>query len=318
MAHRAYDELVEIGDGKGVARRGRRIAHHVHRRAVLRPRHHRRARLDDAGLFGGDLGRGVPEPGRVVEPDAADNGYVGRIDGVRGIQPPAQAHFQHHDIAFHLGKVQQRHRGHQLEFRGVVTGFHRYRFGLLAHGERDAAQIVGGNVLAVYADTLLEALDVGAREPARRVAGLFEDARQIRARAALAVRPGNMDEAQRILRAAQAVEQVADAVEPQPRGLPTRLVDVGDGVERIRIEEVGRRGGNGSASAGFSGCAIVDFGARGCFGNGCDGCFNNCVCASFGSKRGILVMHGNFLPWGWPSVSQRSKGLQRRLRRRRR
>ena len=243
MAHRTDGKLVEVGTNQGVAGRVSRAAHHGHRIGLLRPGHHRRARLDDAGFFGSNPGNGRAEPSGVVEPDAAYDRDVRRINDVRGVEPAAQTYFQYHNLASDLGKVRKRYSGHQLELRGVVTGFHRYPLCMFAHLKRDAPQVVKRNVLPVNADALLEALNVGAGKPSRLIAGGLQDARKVSSRAALAVRAGDVHEAQRILRTAQALEQVANAVEPQTRGLPARVVDVGDRVERFGIE---RLAGGGS------------------------------------------------------------------------
>jgi hypothetical protein len=79
-------------DGGGlVAQRRRRVL-------PLRHRKGRHARLEDAGLLGGDLGQRVPQQLHVVEAQGGDAAHDGAAHAVGGVQPPAQPHFQHHDI----------------------------------------------------------------------------------------------------------------------------------------------------------------------------------------------------------------------------
>ena len=57
------------------------------------------AGLQDAGLFGRDLGEAVPELLRVFEFDARD-ARDGRCNQVRGVEPPTEAYFKHASIHF--------------------------------------------------------------------------------------------------------------------------------------------------------------------------------------------------------------------------
>ena len=170
----------------------------------------------------------------MVKADARDDGNVWCRNDIGGVQAAAKADFQHRNLASHLGEIQERHRRHKLELRWVVTGFHRHLLGMLAHLQRDTRKIGHADVLAVYADALLEAFDERAGEPAHAVASGLQHVGDIGARAALPVRARNMHNAQIVLGIAQASQQLADAIEAQTRRLPTRGVDIGDGIEVLR------------------------------------------------------------------------------------
>ncbi len=58
---------------------------------------------------------------RMVEPDARDDGHLGRVDDVRGVEAAAEAHLQHHDVAAAPRELHERHRDHQLELGGMVA-----------------------------------------------------------------------------------------------------------------------------------------------------------------------------------------------------
>ena len=78
----------------------------------------------------------------------------------------------------------------------------------------------------------MEGLHVGAREKPRLKARLRKDRRREGAGRPLAVRAGDMDELQAVLRAPQPIEKLADALKAEPGRQPTGRVDVFDCVER--------------------------------------------------------------------------------------
>ena len=69
--------------------------------------HHGNASLDDAGFFVRDFGDGIAKHVRVVKRDRGDGARLGH-DDIRGVEPAAQAHLEHHRCAVDLRKVQQR------------------------------------------------------------------------------------------------------------------------------------------------------------------------------------------------------------------
>ena len=92
----------------------------------------------------------------MVEPDTADHARLRRVDNVRGIQPTAQAHFQHHDIALAGTEMLQGHRGHQLELGGMVAANRLHGLGVRAHRLHRTRQLPLRDIAPVHADALLE------------------------------------------------------------------------------------------------------------------------------------------------------------------
>ena len=88
---------------------------------------HRHAGLDDSGLLASNQIEGVAEQCGVLVADRCDHAD-GRCDDVRGVQPAAEPHLQHHPVDLLLGKVQQRQHGDDLE-RGDSQARPRLRTG---------------------------------------------------------------------------------------------------------------------------------------------------------------------------------------------
>ena len=170
----------------------------------------------------------------MVEADARDDGNIRGRDDVGGVQTTAKTDLQHRNLAPHLDEMQKRYRRHELELRWVVTGFHRHLLSLFTHLQGDARKVRHADVLAIHADPFLEALDERAGEPPHPIASGLQHVGDISTRAALPVRARNMNDAQIVLRIAQALQQLADAVKAQTRSLPTGSVDIGDRIEVLR------------------------------------------------------------------------------------
>ena len=113
--------------------------------------HHGNASFDDAGLFVRNFGDGVAKHMRVIERDRGNGAHL-RHDDIRGVEPAAQAHLEHHRRATDLCKVQQRRRRDKLERRGLLV----HLLGRFAHLERHSEQIFIGNILAVHLNALIE------------------------------------------------------------------------------------------------------------------------------------------------------------------
>ena len=222
-----YDQLAAALGGHGLDNR--------HGLALLGPARHRAPRLHDAGLLAGDGGHGVPEQVGMVEPDAADHARLGRVDDVGGVESPPEAHFQHDDIAAHGPEMLEGHRRHELELRGMIPRVRLHGLGRRAHRLHRPGQLLSADVLPVHANALLEAEDERACEQAHLVAGRLKHRGQVRAHRPLPVRPRHMHETQIVLGAPQTLQQIHHAREPQARGLPTRRVYPGDGVESAHV-----------------------------------------------------------------------------------
>ena len=105
---------------------------------------------------------------------------------------------------------------------------------MLTYLQGDARKVGHADVLAVHADTLFEAFDERAGEPAHAVACGLQHIGDIGTRAAFPVRARNMHDVQAVLGVAQAPKQLADAIKAQTRRLPTGSVDISDGIEVLR------------------------------------------------------------------------------------
>ena len=183
--------------------------------------HHGNAGLDDAGLFVRNFGDGVAKHVRVVKSNRGNGAHLGH-DDIRGVESAAQAHLEHHRCAADLRKVQQRRRRDKLERCGLLV----HLLGRFAHLERHSEQIFIGNIFAVHLNALIEAQHIRRSKQANLVARRLQNARGERARRPLAVRACHMHDAQAILRAAQALEQLFRTMQPQTNVAPRALLQV--------------------------------------------------------------------------------------------
>ena len=182
------------------------------------------ARLDDPRLGRGDAGQGGAQFFHMVHPQRGDDRALGRVDHVGGVQRAPQPHFQHHDVAAGLDKVEHPQGGDELKFGGGFRHGRRRRLHLL----HQADQVRVGDGDAVHLDALIEAVDVGGREQPHPVPGAAQAAVQHGGGAALAVGAGHMDEAQLFVGVAQGGQQGADAVQPRLVPLPVDRMDIGE------------------------------------------------------------------------------------------
>ena len=141
----------------------------------LRRDHHRRPRLDDAGFVGGNLADGVAQDGGVIQADRRDNAHRRRYD-VRGVQPPAQAHFDDADCGFVLGKALEGHGREIFEQRGRA-GRRVGGIGQVVGPDRfgKPGEAFRGHRLAVAADALAERMQMGGRVEPGSVTGGAQD-----------------------------------------------------------------------------------------------------------------------------------------------
>ena len=131
--------------------------HHVHDFRVVFIQDNVCTGLDDAGFGPGDCRESIPEVLRVLETDVCDHCCLRRIDHVRSVELASKAHFQHHDIAFCLVKIQHTDRRDQFKLARMVL--HSVRF--LSHPVCDLAQRLLGDIFSAHLNPLTEILDVG-------------------------------------------------------------------------------------------------------------------------------------------------------------
>ena len=180
-----------------------------------------RAGLDDPGLFARDPGERVTENGGVLKPDVRNNGGFGRFYHVRRVEPPAEADLEHHNIAFLRREIPKAHRGQNLKFRGRVG----HAVGCFLHGLGGAAERRVGDVRAVNAEPLVHTHKVRGGVKARLVPRRRQNRGEHRARRALAVRPGDVDKFQMILRLAQPAHQFPHPFKTETAPFPIGAVD---------------------------------------------------------------------------------------------
>ena len=183
--------------------------------------HHGNTGFDDAGLLVCDFGDGVAKHMRVVKRDRSNGAHLGR-DDIRGVEPAAQTHLKHHGRAADLRKTQQRRRRDELERRGLLV----HLLGRFAHLKRHSKQVFVGNIFAVHLNAFIETQHIRRGEQANLIARRLQNARGERARRPLAVRACHMHDAQAVLRAAQALEQLFRTMQAQANVTPRALLQV--------------------------------------------------------------------------------------------
>ena len=111
-----------------LSRRMHRRAHalrlcldHRHRLRRLLGANHRRAALDDGGLFAGDGGQRAAKEFHVIHADRRDDDSDRPVDDVGGVEPSAETGFQQHDIGLMLREQTKRRRGLHLENRDGIA-----------------------------------------------------------------------------------------------------------------------------------------------------------------------------------------------------
>ena len=181
-------------------------------------RHHHAFRLDDARLFSGYQGEGIPEHVGVVIADGGDDadfrsGYVGSV------QPSSQPRFQHLVVHGALLEMSQRQRRQQLKGGqfAVSTGLVdclKLRF----QPAHQPGKSFFGNRLSVYLNPFPDTQQVGRSVQSGTVAGLIQDGGDHGGGAALALGSGDMDCLGRVLRVTEPGQQHLDA--PQVKDHP--------------------------------------------------------------------------------------------------
>jgi hypothetical protein len=170
-----------------------------------------RAGLDDARLLGGDLGQRVAQQVRVVDVDRRHHGHV-RVRDVGGVPGAAQPDLDHRHVDRGVGERRVRHGRDDLE-----EG-HRHPVELLlvdqCHVRLDLTpglvEPLVGDGQPVDGDPLGHAHHVRAGEPPGAEARRPQQRLDHRGRAALAVRPGHVDDRVGALRIAEQGGEGAD------------------------------------------------------------------------------------------------------------
>src|ERR1017187_10519141 len=82
--------------------------------ALLRRGNYRHTRFYDSGFFDGDLLERITQPLLMIEINRCDDGNIG-LDGIGGVELPAEAGFQNDDVDLAVGEMLQRERGCDFE-----------------------------------------------------------------------------------------------------------------------------------------------------------------------------------------------------------
>ena len=147
-----------------------------------------------------------------------DDGALRRLDDVRRVQPASEAHFQHDDLALFESEDQQRHDGDALEDGGFVL----HLLDLYRHQIRRVLHIFVGHVPAVDLHALVVADQMRRRIQARMITRRAQHGFQHGGGAALAVRAGDMDVFQLLMRVTEQMQQFLYARKPQTAAHPVR------------------------------------------------------------------------------------------------
>ena len=195
----AFFKCFRRGDGQRNLFRAAGSLHDLHNTLRLRVENGAAAGFDDAGLLLRDLFQRVTEDRGVLETDVGDDGGLRRGNDVGGVKLAAHADLQHHDVAVHGFKKEHAECGHQLKFRGMygegIGGFEHTLCQRDKHLIRDH--------FAVDLHSLVKAVKVRRGKQSRAVAGGVQDRGENRRGRAFAVRAGDMNELERLLRIAE-------------------------------------------------------------------------------------------------------------------
>ena len=164
---------------------------------------------------------GIAQLLRVLKADVGNDRSLRHGDDVGGVQPTAEAYLQHCNVTALLLKIAQSNGGHQLEFRGLLG--HTLRRGKHALRQRDELPI--GDKRVVHLHALVEAVQVRRGEQPRAIACSAQHGRHDRRCGALAVRAGDVDEFQFVLRIPKTGKQFPRAVQTGLAPDPGALMD---------------------------------------------------------------------------------------------
>ena len=243
LRREAHGEVVgRAGDGE-VTRPGG-VAQEVWRRAdggagpaclVLEPierAEHGVAALDDRGLLGEDQLPRVAEDHGVLKSDVGEH-HDGRLDHVGGVQAPAQSGLERDRLHPALRERQQRGDGEHFELRRLAEFGGKTR-DLGAHPHHGGREDLLGHGASVDDDTLGPAGDVRREVRPRAHAVSAQQRLAVARRRRLAVGAHDVHDPVRVLRPAEAREQLAHALQPRPHAERGQRLEVGLPAERVR------------------------------------------------------------------------------------
>ncbi len=188
--------------------------------------HHRAAFFDDARLGCCNVRNGGPKLLDVIHAQCRDHCTFRRINDVGGVQCTAKAHFQHHDVALLLCKIEHSQRCDNLKFGGHIGHGVRGRLHLF----HQLHQFAVWDLHAVHLNALIEAVDEGGRVQAHPIARRLQTAGCHGGGAAFAVGARNVDEFEPFVRVAQRCQQCASAGQTGFVARPLDGVDVFQGL----------------------------------------------------------------------------------------
>ena len=99
-------------------------------------------------LFSGDLPERIAEHGSVIERYGSDHAHKRARDDVGGVEPPAEPHLEHNNVAVRLIKIQQCRRSDRLKLRGTLPRFFRF-FNRCLYTCRDACEFRFPDILMI-------------------------------------------------------------------------------------------------------------------------------------------------------------------------
>ena len=162
------------------------------------------ARFDDAGLLLRNQCPGIPQLGGVLQADVGNYRRLRGWNHIGGVQPSAQPHLKHYNVALRFQEIEHPHSGHQLKLGGRVL--HPLPGG--NHLFSNAAQCLVGNGLAVHLEPLMESPQVGRGGQPGFQPRRSQNRGNHGCGGALAVCPGNVDIFQLFMGISHPVQQL--------------------------------------------------------------------------------------------------------------
>lgn len=181
-------------------------------------KHHRPPRLDDAGLFPGNIRQGISKPLTVIYSYGGDDrkGAAGNAGGIGTATHPC---FENGNVHMLFGKIEQRHGGYDFKKGGTVRS-----------GCQDlpgkTADCISGNLGAVNADPFGKSGEMGGGKETGPTPARSHDGRQKSRRGTLAVGPGHVDGPQPLMGIAQPFKQSLDPRQPRFYPEAAQAIDI--------------------------------------------------------------------------------------------